>query len=135
MKRHLRIVIDDSTVIGHLLEKGNWYQSRVFEQVAVASYRPSHRDQLAFGKRVSALLGFEWNPWHSGFSYCNTFDPHLTVQTLAPSPVTEWVNANASDLWLPCITTYYDALGWRKRDVRLWFRDEADATLFAVACA
>lgn len=135
MKRNLRIVIDDSTVVGHLLEKSNWYPSRVFEQVAVASYLPSLRDQRAFGKRVSALLGFVWNPWQSSFSYCNTIDPTLKVEALAPTSVTEWLNANASDLWLPCITTYFDALGWRKRDVRFWFRDEADATLFAVACA
>lgn len=133
MKRHLRIVIDDSTVIGHLLKKSNWFPSRPFECVTLACFKPTFDDQLAFGDRVSAMLGFDWKPYHCAFSGYNHAASGVQVHILEPIPPTKWLALNASGRWLACTTTYHDELGWRRQDVKFWFQDEIDATLFAVA--
>lgn len=135
MKRHLRIVINEASLLGHLLQRSTWVPSDSFADVTLSKFNPPYADQQAFGQRVSEMLGFPWEPWQSSFSIDRSMDTDVKSYVLDSSSRWEWLDANASDLWLPCTTSRIDALGYLRHNVRIWFRQQSDATLFKVFSA
>lgn len=134
MKRNLRIVIGHDTLMGHYLRKSGWFSSHPIRPVPLSLFKPSWTDIDEFDARVSAMLGFGWSARQSGFGERRARG-QLEVDTLKASPVWERLADNSVGLWLPCTKTYIDDAGWYRHELRIWFQDETDATLFSMARA
>lgn len=131
MKRHLRIVIDNDSLIGRALQESAWFPSDEIMDVKLNSYNLSYVAGEAFGSRVSVMLGFEWTPWQSSFVRFRYIQDQL-VDILSASPKWDWIDQNASGSWLVSIRIYHDSLGYNKYCARIWFEREDDAVLFKI---
>jgi hypothetical protein len=134
MKRHLRIVIEEESVIGQWFRHSGWFASDRIPTIATTTFKPSVDDHFDFGNRVSAMLGFKWTPWESSFAGGTVVDPDMKVRILMADRRWQWLADNVETRWLTCVRTVVID-GWYRQSAQIWFEDEGDATLFKVACS
>lgn len=125
MKRHLRVTVERTSMIGQLIARCGWHDSGSIGTVALRSFEPDYRVWEAVSATLSDALGITVDCRCSAIRRVIVED-RLTA--LAPHPAMNWLDGNAGERWL--ITH-----GWgdQSAHANVWFEDLADATLFRTA--